>query len=154
MSVWGWGWTRNRAWVGCARTHTLTLTLRHTNTSTRSGRKAIEEKQDAGAWGHGHLEILELGGVLLMPPRLADKEWVVGPVAVEGLGAVEHFVALRSGVHAKLRGARPKLLRPPHLGAVNPVEKIAQEVGLPCEHVVLVVFVQDAGPVGAPRIVP
>lgn len=45
------------------------------------------------------------------------------------------------------------MLGPPLLWTVNPVKEVAQQVGLLFEHVVLVVHVEDARPVGPAGVV-
>jgi hypothetical protein len=101
-----------------------------------------------------HLVVVKIDDVLVVPPLLANKERVVGPVAVKCLGAVEYLAAISLAITRRALHTSRELFRPSLLGAVNPVKEIAQQVRLTLEHVVLVILVQDAGPVGTTRVVP
>jgi hypothetical protein len=92
--------------------------------------------------------------LLLVPPLFADQNGVVRPVAVIALGAVKHFGSVSVTITGFACAARVELLWPPLVGRVNPVKEVAQQVGLILEHVIFMVLVQNARPVGAAWVVP
>jgi hypothetical protein len=100
-----------------------------------------------------YLVLVKVDDVLVVPPLLLDDKRVVGPVAVKGLGAVEHLGAIHLTVHTVALTALVELVWPALLRAVNPMIEVAQQIGLVLEHVLLVTHVQDAGPVGAAGVV-
>lgn len=88
-------------------------------------------------------EIGVLVEVFVGPPFFGEELRVVGPVAVEGLAAVELGIVV----------ADRKVIGVTLLWVFEPVVKVAEQVGLAIKDIVLVISIHDVGPVWSPCVV-